>query len=50
MEAASLAPFAERGFEALSIDDRNGVGDKLAQNSYGAPFLMQELCSRYALV
>lgn len=38
---------AERGFEALAIDDRHGIGAKLAAASYGAPFLMQELCYQY---
>ena len=38
---------AERGFEALAIDDRHGIGAKLAGASYGAPFLMQELCYQY---
>ena len=41
---------AERGFEALAIEDPHGVGATLAQNSYGAPFLMQELCYQYAVV
>jgi hypothetical protein len=39
---------AERGFDALSIDDQHGVGTKLAENSFGAPFLMQDLCYHYA--
>jgi hypothetical protein len=38
---------AERGFDALAIDDRHGVGGKLASASYGAPFLMQQLCYDY---
>jgi hypothetical protein len=40
---------AERGFDALNIDDQNGVGIKLADTSYGAPFLMQDLCYQYAI-
>ena len=38
---------AERGFEALAIDDRHRIGATLANASYGAPFLMQELCFQY---
>jgi hypothetical protein len=40
---------AQRGFEALNIDDQRGVGMKLAEASYGAPFLMQDLCYQYAI-
>jgi hypothetical protein len=39
---------AERGFEALAITDSAGVGSALASASYGAPFLMQQLCYDYA--
>jgi hypothetical protein len=40
---------AEKGFDALSINDRHGVGRSLAKNSFGAPFLMQDLCYQYAV-
>lgn len=40
---------AKHGFEALAIDDQIGVGSKLAESSFGAPFLMQDLCYQYAL-
>jgi len=40
---------AEKGFEALAIDDQHGVGTRLAENSFGAPFLMQDLCYQYAV-
>lgn len=43
-----LRYIAQRGFEALNIVDEHGVGQRLAENSYGAPFLMQELCFEYA--
>lgn len=43
-----LRYIAERGFEALNIVDQHGIGHRLAQHSYGAPFLMQELCFDYA--
>jgi hypothetical protein len=39
---------AKRGFEALAIDDQHEIGKNLASNSYGAPFLMQDLCYQYA--
>ena len=39
---------ARKGFEALNIDDQHGVATKLAENSFGAPFLMQDLCYHYA--
>ena len=39
---------AQKGFEALNIDDQHGVATKLAENSFGAPFLMQDLCYQYA--
>jgi hypothetical protein len=42
-----LGFIAERGFEALAIEDPDDVGATLAANSYGAPFLMQELCFQY---
>jgi hypothetical protein len=41
---------ADRGFHALAIDDPRGVGSRLANVSYGAPFLMQQLCYDYARV
>lgn len=41
---------AEQGFAALNIRDERGVGARLAKESYGAPFLMQELCYQYAVV
>jgi hypothetical protein len=41
---------AERGFQALAISDPHGVGSKLASVSYGAPFLMQQLCYDYARI
>jgi len=44
-----LEVIAERGFDALSIDDQAGVGTTLASNSFGAPFLMQDLCYQYAV-
>jgi hypothetical protein len=40
---------AEKGFEALSINDQHGIGRSLAENSFGAPFLMQDLCYQYAV-
>jgi hypothetical protein len=40
---------AEKGFEALSINDPHGIGRSLAENSFGAPFLMQDLCYQYAV-
>lgn len=46
--ADELRYIAERGFEALNIVDEHGIGQRLAENSYGAPFLMQELCFEYA--
>jgi hypothetical protein len=40
---------AREGFTALNIVDRDGrVGKILAEASYGAPFLMQQLCHDYA--
>lgn len=45
-----LTFIAERGFDALAIDDQVGVGKTLAENSFGAPFLMQDLCYQYAVV
>jgi hypothetical protein len=40
---------AHEGFNALHIvDGREDVGQLLAQTSYGAPFLMQQLCHDYA--
>jgi hypothetical protein len=40
-----LLDIAVKGFAALHLRDRdNAVGRKLAQESYGAPFLMQQLC------
>jgi hypothetical protein len=45
-----LGHIARAGFSALGIDDSGEViGNKLASSSYGAPFLMQQLCSDYAL-
>jgi hypothetical protein len=40
---------AQKGFEALNTDDQHGVATKLAENSFGAPFLMQDLCYQYAV-
>jgi hypothetical protein len=40
---------AHKGFEALNIEDGHGVGTKLAEHSFGAPFLMQDLCYQYAI-
>ncbi len=40
---------AHKGFEALNIEDQHGVATKLAENSFGAPFLMQDLCYQYAV-
>jgi len=40
---------AKHGFDALAIDDQVGIASKLAENSFGAPFLMQDLCYQYAL-
>jgi hypothetical protein len=40
---------AQKGFEALNIIDEHGVATKLAENSFGAPFLMQDLCYQYAV-
>lgn len=40
---------AEKGFEALSINDQHGIGRSLAESSSGAPFLMQDLCYQYAV-
>lgn len=45
-----LTFIAERGFEALAIRDTGAVASTLAENSYGAPFLMQELCYQYVVV
>jgi hypothetical protein len=44
-----LMYIAHEGFSALNIvDGREEVGQLLAQTSYGAPFLMQQLCHDYA--
>lgn len=40
---------AEKGFAALAIEDKHGIGTTLAENSFGAPFLMQDLCYHYAI-
>lgn len=40
---------AERGFEALDIADDADIGTTLANSSFGAPFLMQDLCYQYAV-
>jgi hypothetical protein len=40
---------AERGFQALNVTDAAGVGAALAERSYGAPFLMQDLCYQYVI-
>jgi hypothetical protein len=37
------------GFEALNINDQHGAGRNLAENSFGAPLLMQDLCYQYAV-
>jgi hypothetical protein len=39
---------AESGFAALNIADEHEIGVTLAANSYGAPFLMQDLCYQYS--
>jgi len=47
---AELEYIAREGFRALNIlDPRETVGRELARASYGAPFLMQQLCYDYAL-
>lgn len=46
--AEELEYIAARGFEALRITGGEDVARVLAENSYGAPFLMQELCYEYA--
>lgn len=46
---SELEFIAQRGFEALNIKDTHGVATKLAENSYGAPFLMQDLCYQYVV-
>jgi hypothetical protein len=40
---------AQRGFEALSINDQAEIARTLAESSFGAPFLMQDLCYQYAV-
>jgi hypothetical protein len=41
---------ARQGFDALNIiDPQEEVGRSLARASYGAPFLMQQLCYDYAI-
>jgi len=44
-----LMYISEHGFEALGVTDGQAVGTTLAESSYGAPFLMQELCFEYTL-
>ena len=45
-----LTYIAREGFKALRIDDAHEeVGRLLADTSYGAPFLMQQLCHDYAI-
>ena len=45
-----LQYIAREGFSALNIlDPRQRVGTELARASYGAPFLMQQLCYDYAI-
>ena len=39
----------EKGFDALSIGGGDSIGRTLARNSFGAPFLMQDLCYQYAV-
>jgi hypothetical protein len=41
---------ATQGFAALNVRDEDGIGARLAAESYGAPFLMQELCYQYVTV
>lgn len=42
---AELEFIANSGFEALNLEDVNGeIAHPLAEASYGAPFLMQQLC------
>jgi hypothetical protein len=47
---SELAYIAREGFKALRIvDGREEIGRLLAETSYGAPFLMQQLSHDYAL-
>jgi hypothetical protein len=47
---AELEFIAREGFAALNvIDPDERVGQRLAQASYGAPFLMQQLCYDYSI-
>lgn len=39
-----LRIIANEGFPALGLTDANGVGDRLASESFGSPFLMQDFC------
>jgi len=44
-----LVYIGRQGFHALGVEDANeAVARKLASASYGAPFLMQQLCYDYA--
>lgn len=40
---------AERGFSKLNVVDEGEIGATLARHSFGAPFLMQDLCREYVL-
>ena len=45
---SELEFIAREGFKALNITDNAHVGRALAEASYGAPFLMQQLCYDFA--
>ena len=47
-ETSELKEIARDGFPLLNINDREGVlGERLAEESRGAPFIMQALCLAY---
>lgn len=39
-----LCHISRKGFEALNVFADDSISERLAQSSYGAPFLMQQLC------
>ncbi|MBM7503511.1 ATP-binding protein [Agromyces aurantiacus] len=43
-EVQELAEIAVDGFRVLNLIDADGLGNKLAEASLGAPFIMQQLC------
>jgi hypothetical protein len=43
-EEEELRHISREGFKALNVDGEASVGPRLAAASYGAPFLMQQLC------